>query len=159
SREVPTNETSSYLAAGAKAFASNAPEVTAAITATPFNPFIAIALLLKIAKDFEREMAVDKKLDTLIASSYKDGLEHLKSAGSASSDNTRQYELSIASQRFLTASTVERPLIAVKAKFLAGVCYELLGEKGTALRMYKEAYEEGQQEIIERLKKLARAKK
>ncbi len=54
---------------------------------------------------------------------------------------------------------MERPLIAAKAKFLAGVCYELLGEKNTALGRYKEAYEEGQQEIIERLRKLALIKK
>ena len=162
SRKIPPNEANSYLAAGAKAFANNAPEVVTTITTittNTFNPFMGIALLLKTAKDFEGEIAVSKKLDTLIASSYKDGLEHLKIAESASFDNTRKYELSIASQRFLTASTVERPLIAAKAKFLAGVCYELLGEKDTALGRYKEAYEEGQQEIIERLKKLALIKK
>lgn len=158
-RNIPTTDVTSYLASGAKALANNAPEVVAALTASAFNPYMALALLLKIAKDFGGEIAADRKLEKLIASPYKDGLEHLKIAGSANLEHIRQYELTKASERFLTASTVDRPLIAAKARFLAGVCYQLLGEKDTALDQYREAYEQGQQEIVKRLQKLTLTKK
>ena len=46
---IPTNQASFYLAAGAKAFAKNAPDVLSAIGATPFNALAATALFFKIA--------------------------------------------------------------------------------------------------------------
>src|SRR6266571_3323292 len=152
---IPTNQASFYLAAGAKAFAKNAPDVLSAIGAAPFNALAATALFFKIAKEIEGEMTADKKLDQLIGSFYKDGLSHLMLAACARSDTTIQGELQEASSKFVTAAnTASSPFIIAKARFFAGVCYELSREEAIASSLYKGAYEAGQQEIIKRLARL-----
>src|SRR6266702_504846 len=109
-----------------KAFAKNAPDVLSAIGAAPFNALAATALFFKIAKEIEGEMTADKKLDQLIGSFYKDGLSHLMLAVCARSDTTIQGELQEASSKFVTAAnTASSPFIIAKARFFAGVCYEL----------------------------------
>jgi hypothetical protein len=57
------------------------------------------------------------------------------------SGERRQYWIVAASDEFRKASTIESPLMAAKAMFFVGVCYNLLGERPLALKWYEQAYE------------------
>src|SRR5712691_6060352 len=88
----------------------------------------------------EEQKGIDKKLDTLIGSYYKDGLAHLENARGTSDEERKKKSIEAASEKFITASNVESPLLAAKARFFAAVCYDLLAEKELALKWYEDAY-------------------
>lgn len=155
-RTISLDEVDAYVETTARTLAKHAPDILEVVAATPFNAFAAIALLIKLVTEVEGEIKAEGKLDQLITSSYWAGLDHLRYAASVSKKEARNAQLNEASNNFITASRALRsPVLVAKAKFFAGVCFKLLGEEETALNLYKEAYEIGQQEMLKRLRGVA----
>jgi hypothetical protein len=110
-----------------------------------------LVLATFISLVIEEQVSINEKLDKIIGSYYKDGLDHLQNARyildeerKRGSIDTARESIDAAKGKFITASNLESPLLAIKAKFFVGVCFHLLNDKELALKWYEKAYEAGQ---------------
>ncbi|HEY7349561.1 MAG TPA: hypothetical protein VH599_14695 [Ktedonobacterales bacterium] len=90
----------------------------------------------------EQREEINEKLDRLLGSHYKNGINYLNDAKVVEHAARRQKWIEAALSEFMSASSLEeKPLMTAKSAFFVGVCYFLLGERLLALNWYEKAYQ------------------
>jgi tetratricopeptide (TPR) repeat protein len=110
------------------------------ITRTVLKSFIELLL---------EEKKIDDRLDKLLGSYYKDGMEYITQAEKVQQPDRRVRWIEKAIERFTTASNVEKDPLIYKSQFYIGVCYDLLGEMILAKDSYEKAYRLAYQRVIQ----------
>lgn len=105
----------------------------------PVTRAILVSLIEAIT---EQQEDISEKLDKLLGSHYKNGINYLNDVKVVEDVARRQKWIEAALGEFMNASSLEeKPLMAAKSAFFVGACYFLLGERALALNWYEKAYQ------------------
>jgi hypothetical protein len=135
------------------------------LTSSISDPAKILSLSITIITE---ELTTDQRLDKVIRMHYEKGLSYLKDVQLAQEELNQKrrmerwqeaqniqaemrYVIRAALDEFKSAVSVDEPLIAAKAEFFVGECYDFLNLKKPALERYQEAYVRGQREILKKL--------
>lgn len=100
-------------------------------------------LIDQVVEQGESISRLEKMLGQHITNPFRAGAIYLEEANSAFDEQSQRDNLKKAIDSFIAVAqldTTDFPLVAVKSQFYIGVCYDLLGERGVAIRWYERSY-------------------
>ncbi len=125
-----------------KLIAELAKWATDEITPRPLN-IVLKYLIDQIVEQGKNINQLEKSLGQHITNPFRTGTIYLEEANSAFDEQSQRDNLKKAIDSFIAVAqldTMDFPIVAVKSQFYIGACYDLLGERGAAIRWYERSY-------------------
>jgi hypothetical protein len=119
----------------------------------PIPPEVTRIVLKSFIGLLEEQKKIDSRLDKLIGSYYKDGIDNLTDSRLAVNPEERKRLITTAINNFRTAKNVEGTLLIIKSEFYIGTCYDLLGEINLAQSHHEKAYTLAYQQAMQLTRK------
>ena len=100
-------------------------------------------LIDQVVEQGEGINRLEKLLGQHITNPFRAGAIYLEEANSAFDEQSQRDNLKKAIDSFIAVAqldTTDFPMVAVRSQFYIGVCYDLLGDRGAAIRWYERSY-------------------